>query len=322
MWNLLKKLSFLLPFLTAACFFQGCKNTPQKRVGVIQIIEHPALNQTCKGIRDELENQGFKNSQNLEWLWESAMGTPSQAVQIAQKYVGQKVDVIVAIGTTAAQAAVSITKGSSIPVVFSSVSSPGDAGLTQTGKESRLTGVSNKAKVGGQFALFLKLLSHVRPLRLGVIYNPGEANSASNNADMKRVASEEFKEIELVFAAATKTSEVSVAAQSLVGKVDALFVNNDNTALSAFESIVTVARANKIPAFVSDIDLLDRGALAAHGPNQYELGRQTGMIVADLLYGKRKPGEIAIQYPDRLENRVNRKAAEEIGLTIPESLSD
>ncbi len=284
----------------------------EKRVGVIQIIEHPALNQTRDGLLAELEEKGFKNSKNLLWLWESANGTPAQAIQIAQKYVGQNVDVIVAIGTTAAQAASSVAKGSGIPVVFTSVSSPKEAKLIQTKDGPDITGVSNQIGVEKQFKLFLRLLPKKRPLRLGIIFNPSETNSVSNNTRMTEVTQTTFTDIELKFASANKTSEVTTAAQSLVGKVDAYFVNNDNTALAAFENLATVARAHKIPAFVSDVDLVKRGALGAYGPNQYELGRQTARIVVSLLKKEKKAKDIPFQYPEKEEEQINQDVAKEL----------
>jgi putative ABC transport system substrate-binding protein len=283
--------------------------SPQYKVGVIQIIEHPALNETCKGIKDELKDQGFND--NLQWSWDSAQGNPALATQIAQKYVGQEVNVLVAIGTTVAQAALNVARTSNTPVVFSSVTNPKAAKL-----EGNITGVSNFVSPNDQFDAIQQIIPTKK--KIGVIYNPGEANSASLLAQMEEVA--KAKGLELIPATASKTSEVAIAAQGLVKKVDAIFVNNDNTALAALSSVGQICRENKIPLFASDGDLKESGALALLGADQYKIGRQTGKMVATLLMKKGTPSTITIEFPKSVSVDVNEKVAKELAIKLPESL--
>ena len=93
------------------------------------------------------------------------------------------------------------------------------------------------------------------------------------------------------------------ASQSLCGKADALFINNDNTALAAFKSVVKAAQSCGIPAFVSDVDLMDQGALAALGPNQHDLGRQTARMVDRIIKNPGSPLP-AVEFPERTEEFV------------------
>eukprot|EP01037_Dinobryon_pediforme_P015593 gene15593-15740_t len=134
---------------------------------------------------------------------------------IIQKFVGQKADIIVAIPTTPAQAAAQITQGSKIPVVFASVTDPVGTKLVIDPQkpEGNITGLK----------------------RLGIIYNPGEANSVILLEKTQSAAKDEG--INLVAIPASKTSEVLTAAQNLIGKIDAIFINNDNTALAAFDAV-------------------------------------------------------------------------------------
>jgi len=152
-----------------------------------------------------------------------------------------------------------------------------------------------------QFELLKKSLPALS--KLGIIYNPGEANSVSLIQKMQAQAPE-FG-FSLVLATATNTGEIAQATQSLIHKVDAIFVNNDNTALAAFESISKIASQNKIPVFVSDVDLFDKGALAAFGPNQYEIGRQTGKMAIQILQGA-KPETLPVLFPDKIEWRKKK----------------
>lgn len=295
--------------LPVAVAFAAPTVTPSYKVGAIQVVEHPALDLTRQGIRDELIQQGFKD--NLQWSWDSAQGNPALASQIAQKYTGQEMQVLVAIGTTAAQAALSATRGSKVPVVFASVTDPKGAKLT-----GNITGVSNFVSPKDQLAAIMKILPSKK--RMGVVYNPGEVNSASLLAGMQIAATE--KGLEIILATASKTSEVTIAAQGLMGKVDAIFINNDNTALAALNAIGQICRDNKIPLFSSDGDLKASGALALIGANQYEIGRQTGRMVAKILRGEIQVSDLAIEYPTEVSIDVNNDVAQTLGITIPESL--
>lgn len=297
-----------LTFLPIAAAL-GAAPSPAFKVGVIQTIEHPALDKTCEGIRDELAQQGFKD--NLQWSWDSAQMNPTLATQIAQKFVGQEVTLIVAIGTMAAQAALSATQDKNIPVIFASVTDPKSAKLT-----GNIAGVSNFVPVREHFDLISQIFPDKK--RIGIIYNPGDINSVILVEQMQALAKE--KNLEIIPATVTKTSEVTAATQSLMGKVDAVFVNNDNTALAAFDSIAQVCRENKTPLFSSDADVLGKGALAVRGPDQYGLGRQTGRMVAKLLRKESRANDLRTEYPDKINVYLNEKMGKELGLVFPESL--
>ena len=278
---------------------------PSLSVGVIQIIEHPALNQTRKGLKDKLEAKT-----NLKFYWDTAQGKFDLARQIAQKYVAKQVNVIVAIGTLAAQAALS-TK-SDIPIVFSSVTDPVKARLVKSLERpgGRATGVSNFVAVERQLDFIRKVMGTDKPLKIGVVYNPGEDNSHTLNQAMQAAA--KAKNIKIVLSAAIRTCEVQSAANRLMGKVDAILINNDNTALAAFASIAKVC-AGKIPAFVSDVDIVDQGAAGAIGANQYILGQQTADCVLKLVNGM-KAAEIPVAFPSKIDERLNEKILKSLGL--------
>lgn len=298
--NLTKTLQFIV---SAFLFFFSSAHSSPSKIFILQTIEHPALNATRDGLRDELKNLGYEEGKTLVYDYQSAQGNTALAVQIAQKFVSQKADVIVAIGTTAAQAAMNAAKNTTIPVVFSSVTDPIGAKLVQDLKapEGHVTGVSNFIAIEPQFKLFKKLLPHLKTL--GIIYNPGEANSEAMVKSMEKAA-KDF-DLKIVTATAPKTSDVLAASQSLCGKVDALFVNNDNTALAAFKSVVKAGQACGIPAFVSDVDLADQGALAALGPDQTEVGRQTARIVDRILKNPKGPLP-AVEFPEKTEEYMSK----------------
>jgi len=293
--NVIQTFKITLFFLLFS--FASAQSTPTK-IAILQIVEHPALNQTRKGLVEELERLGYQDGKNLTLEYQSAQGSPALATQIAQKFVSEHPDLIVAIATPAAQAALAATKDKTIPIVFTSVTDPLRAKLVKNLKipDGHVTGVSNFVNPKPQFEFFKKLVPTLKTI--GIVYNPGEDNSAVLNSLMEKEGA--ALGLKIVLASATKTGDVLAASRSLCGKVDAVFINNDNTALSAFKSVVKAANECGIPAFVSDLDIVDQGARAALGPNQFELGRQTARMVDFILKHPKEPLP-PVEFPEKTE---------------------
>ena len=293
------KLSFLFLLLSLS----SVHSTPLK-ISIIQTVDHPALNATRDGFLEEFKAIGYKDAV-IEV--QSAQGNTALAAQIAKKFVSNHPDMILAVATTAAQAALTAARGTSIPIVFTTVTDPMAARLVSSLEkpDANITGVSNFVSVEPQFELFKKLVPNLKTI--GIVYNPGEANSVAM-LDKMKVAAEKL-DLKLALSTASKTSEVLGASQNLCGKAEALFINNDNTALSAFQSVVKAAQTCGIPAFVSDVDLLDQGALAALGPNQFDLGRQTARMADRILKNPGNPMP-AVEFPEKTEEHVNEELME------------
>jgi putative ABC transport system substrate-binding protein len=293
----------------------GNAGAAEKSVAVTAIVEHPALDAVRDGIKDELKADGFEIGKNLKFEYQSAQGNTGTAAQIARKFVGDRPDVAVAIATPSAQALAAATK--SIPIVFSAVTDPVAAKLVRSWDASgtNVTGVSDMSPLKNQIDLIAKVVPNAK--RIGVIYNPGEANSVAIVTELKKLLG--ARGMTLVEAAAARTVDVSSAAQSLVGKADVIYAPTDNNVMSAFEGIVKVAEQTKLPIVAADTSAVKRGAAAAVGLNYYDLGRQTGKIVVRILNGE-APGKIAAQTSTTFELFVNPKAARKQGLTLSADL--
>ncbi|RMF19768.1 MAG: ABC transporter substrate-binding protein [Gammaproteobacteria bacterium] len=303
-------------FAGAVALFVALSTQADTRtVAITQIVEHPALDACRKGVKDELEAQGFKAGENLNWIYESAQGNPATAAQIAKKFAGEQPDVIVAITTPSAQTVAAATRG--IPVVFSAVTDPVGAKLVKSldNPGARITGTTDMLPLERHLQLVKRIVPGAK--RIGTLYNPGEANSVSLVNRLKNVA--KAQDIEIVEAVATKTSEILNAARSLVGKVDAIYLMTDNTVISAVEAVIQVGERNQIPVIAADTDTVKRGAVAAYGFNYYDVGRQTGRMVVRILKGE-KPGDIPVEGVEKLELYVNPKAARRMGITLDEAL--
>ncbi|MBP1845070.1 putative ABC transport system substrate-binding protein [Rhizobium petrolearium] len=284
-------------------------------VAVTAIVEHPALDATRDGVRDALAAAGYKDGENLKFMYESAQGNPATAAQIARQFVGEDPNVIVPISTPSAQAVVSATRD--IPVVFTAVSDPLAAQLVKDMEKpgGNVTGLSDMSPVGEHVALIKEILPEAKTI--GYLYNSGEANSVALLAVLKVEA--EKAGVKIVESAATKSAEVQGAARALVGRADAIYIPTDNTIISALEGAVAVAQESKLPLFTADTDSVSRGSLAALGFNYYDVGKQTGELVVRVLKGE-NPGDIPVKLARGSDLVVNKSAAAKMGVTLPESV--
>jgi putative ABC transport system substrate-binding protein len=129
------------------------------------------------------------------------------------------------------------------------------------------------------------------------------------------------KGIQVVERTVSTSADVLTAAQSLVGQVDAIWVGTDNTVVTGLEALVSVCEANHIPLFPADEDSIIRGGIAAYSFDYYDIGYQTGEMVAKILDGK-KASEIPVEKGKVISLSVNTAAAARMGVTLPQSVID
>ncbi len=305
--------------LAAAVLLAGATGAAAepKTVAITAIVEHPALDAVRDGIKKGLADLGHTEGTDVAFTYETAQGNPATAAQIARQFVGDAADVIVAISTPSAQAVAAAT--TEIPLIFSAVTDPLAAGLVSSieAPGANVTGVSDMAPIGDHIALIKEITPTVE--RLGVLYNPGEANSVSSLASVRQEAN--AAGITVVDGPATKSAEVQAAARSLVGKVDAIYVPTDNTIVSALESAVGVANEANLPLYAADTDSVARGALAAVGFNYFQVGVETAGLVDQVLKGT-DPGSIEVVFASGSDLQVNKATAATIGITLPQAVLD
>ena len=305
--------------LIAAVFawqYNAVGDSKKVKIYISQLVEHPALDATTKGIIQGLSDAGYKD-ENLDLIVESAQGNVSLANQIANKLISKNPDIVVGVATVTAQSFSKYARAGKTKLIFSSVTDPFDAGLVNSVIKpgNNTSGVSNFISLEPQIEMFLKIKPDIK--KLGFLYNPGELNSISLIEKLKVICP--TYGIELITVSASKTSEVAQSAAKLSSLVDAIFVSNDNTALSAFKTIVKAANNVSIPVFVSDTDIVKDGAVAALGPNQYDLGLQTANMIVSILEGK-DINTAPVEFPKKIELYLNPNAAEKVGIKIPKEL--
>jgi len=285
------------------------------RVGVTQIVEHPALDEARQGFIDRLAELGYEEGTDVVYDIQSAQNDVGTALTIAQKFAADGVDLVLAIATPAAQAAAQVLRDT--PILITAVTDPVAAELVDSIERpgTNVTGTSDLTPVRAQLELLTMLAPSAR--RVGVIYNAGEVNSVVQ-VNLAKAAAADLG-LEVVEATAANSSEVLSAAQSLVGRVDALYVPTDNTVVSAIESVVLVAERARLPLIAGEDLSVDQGALATVGIDYYQLGRQTADMALRVLQGE-NPAEMSIEYQNEINLVVNLSAAQRMGVTIPEDL--
>ena len=298
----------------------GCggekKAAPEKKmvkVGIVQLVEHSALDAANKGFVDGMAANGYKENENVTYDRQNAQADQSNLQNIAQRFVSGKVDLICAIATPAAQTMANATKD--IPIVGTAITDYAEAKLVASNKEPKgnVTGTTDMNPIKEQVDLMLKIMPQTK--NVGVVYSSSEVNSQLQVKILKEVLA--AKNINVVEATVSNVNDIQQAAQSLVGKVDAVYAPTDNVIASAMPTLVAITDEAKIPVFCGEGGMVKAGGLATVGIDYYKLGLQTGAMAARILSGKEKPATMAIESQKEMQTIVNEEAAKKLGITIP-----
>ena len=296
---------------TAADAAAASKTTPAQQapipVGVVQLVEHEALDATVKGFIDELAARGFKDGENIR-----IEGDQATLANIGTRFVSNKSQLIFASSTPAVQAMARATK--TIPVVATAVTSFEAAKVVKSDAApgGNVTGVSNLSPITAQLDLLVEIAAltpnTAKTKPIGVVFNPSEVN-AQFQVDRFKAAAEKLG-IEVLTASASSVNDVPQALNSLKGKICGFWFPTDNVIASAAATVAKVAAEAKLPVVASDSALVRAGSLASISVDYYELGRMTGAMGADILVG----------FQTAQKPFINLKVAQSIGLELPQAL--
>jgi len=317
--GLIMLLSLVLIVLTA-CGGNDTGGSDKKSytIAISQIVEHPSLDATREGFLAALKDAGIVEGENLKVDFNNAQGDPTNNLSIAQKIAGEKNDLILAIATPSAQAIVQQVKDT--PVVFAAVTDPLEAKIVDNNDapSGNVTGASDTNPVAVQQIMDFIADQFPNVKNVGIVINEGEMNAVimADNAE-KSLAEHGIK---LIKAPVTNTSEVKQAVESLVGRVDAVFITLDNMVVSGVDAIIQVANENDIPFFSSDRDTVERGAFMTVGFKYYDHGYQAGQMAVQILKDGKKPSELSVTFPDKVDYILNLKAATEQGVVVTDEM--
>ena len=299
--------------LLGGCGSNNQATSDQKVVGIVQLVEHDALDAANKGFRDALKERGYEEGKNLKIDNQNAQADQSNLQNIGQRFVSNHVDLIYAIATPAAQTVANLTKD--IPIVGSAITDYVGAKLVKSNDVpgGNVTGTSDMNPIKDQVDLLIKLCPDAKTI--GCVYTSSEVNSEIQFKAMKEYA--ESKGLKVEAATISNVNDIQQAAQSLVGKVDAFYLPTDNVIASSMPTLISVTEAAKKPVICGESNMVKAGGLATYGVDYYELGRQSGFMAADILDGKSKPADMKIEFAKVLKAVVNKANADKLGITIP-----
>ena len=222
-----KLLTLLLILAMSLTMFTGCSDDSGSatggedtfKIGIIQMMEHPSLNTIRESIIEGLEEEGYVDGENIEIIYQNGQNDMTTMQNIAQTFVGEECDVIVAIATNAAQA--SLAETTDIPIIFAAITDPVGAGLVDSleAPGGNVTGTSDEVSASD----IMDLAQEITPgfHTIGALYNLGEPNSVSVINDLKEYA--QANGFEVIESTVTNTSEVQQAAQYLADRADIVF---------------------------------------------------------------------------------------------------
>lgn len=286
------------------------------KVGVSQFFSHPVIDDYREGFKQGMQKAGLVDGQTVQYDIQNGQFSQDTLRSIAQKFQADRVDLIFAMTTPATLATLAVV--TDILVVFGLVTDVKSAGiLKDTQKPDRnATGIESWWPPDKHLEAMRKVLPNAR--KLGVPYNPGESNSKIQMDAYKQVGAQYG--FEFVEASATTTNDVQAAAQSLVGRSDALLIIGDNTVQGAIGVMLKVGFENKLPVLSTDPENARDGVLAGWGIQQRDTGAQAGELAARVLKGS-KTVDVPVERPRKYWFTINTNtgAAKHLGLTIPDA---
>ena len=291
----------------------GGETTETYTIGINQFADHGSLDNCREGFIEGLRQAGFEEGVNVEFEYSNANADPGIANQIAQSHVSTDVDLICAIATPSAQASYNAAMEKEIPVIYTAVSDPVEAGLAEDGMN--VTGTSDLLPLKEQVAMIRELMPEAK--NLGVLYCTSEVNSLSNIARLEQIAPEYG--FTLVTKGVSAPADIPMATDAILNEVDCLTNLTDNTIVNSLAVVMDKANAKGIPVFGSEVEQVKLGCAAAANIDYYKLGIMTGKMAADVLNGT---DITTIPYEIIEDNQlvVNSEVLEKYGLVVPEGM--
>lgn len=313
----MKKYTVILLTMVMLLFTTACsQNTAKYKIGVIQLADHPSLDAAYEGMKQELETQ--LGSETVSIDYQNAQGDLLNADLIVNKFVSDKVDLIYAIGTNAAQAAMNATSGTDIKVIFNAVTDPVAGALVQTLEVpgGNVSGVSDMSPLEKQLGIINEITPNAK--KVGVLYNIGEINSQVQVDLLKQTAPK--LGLEIVAKGISNTMDVSTAATQLAADVDVFFNITDNMVVAATATLIDVANRSNKPVFASEDGQFDQGILATASLSYMTLGKQAGLMIYDILENGTDITTLPVYQSKETVLYVNQDVAIQLGIELSETV--
>ncbi|MCX5806220.1 MAG: hypothetical protein NT010_09185 [Proteobacteria bacterium] len=321
--KLITGVAALIVIITAVAFgyklfsTKALTSSKKVRIGIVQLTDHALLNITRDSFIEEMKKLGYEDKKNVSYYLENANGDMTTVNSILDKFLYEKVDIVLPISTGCTQAAINKIKDR--PIVFATVANPFiiGAGKSETEHLPNVTGVYGAAPSDKMMEMVREILPG--KIKVGCIWDPSQENAVYNVKKLKETIALN-KNVTFIGATVAGSSEVYQAAASLAGKgINAFVLTTDNIVFSAFESIVKASEAKKIPIFISDVERLKDGALGACGYDYSLSGIQAARITDRIIKGE-NPAGIPFEKYTKITKGINFDVAKKLGVIIPQKI--
>ena len=318
----MKKIIALLLVAIMMFAFAGCSENKNKedsvlKIGIIQYMSHPSLDNCYNGIISALENSGIEYT--VDYQTGSSSSADADCTNFAKNMVAANYDMIIAIATPAAKAAFAATDDTEIPVIFCAVSDPIAAGLVESMEAPGYicTGTSDVLDLEAQVAIIKAMQPDVKSI--GILYTSSEDNSITNLKNFKSVCDKE--NIEVVATAVQGASDIPSAAEELASKVDCINNFTDNNVVNNLSVVLSAADKYGIPVYGSEEEQVVNGCLASVSIDYVALGKVTGEMAVEVLNGE-DASAMPVKTITEATPIINSSVLKKLGLSIPEGYSE
>lgn len=318
----MKKIIAVMLAVIMMLAFAGCGETQNEKnsvlkIGIIQYMSHPSLDNCYNGVISALESSGLQYT--VDYQIGSGNSADSDCTNFAKNMVAANYDMIIAIATPAAKSAFAATDDTEIPVIFCAVSDPVAAGLVESmdAPGYLCTGTSDVLDLEAQVALIKAMQPEVK--RIGILYTSSEDNSITNLKNFKAVCDKEG--IEVVATAVQGASDIPSAAEELASKVDCINNFTDNNVVNNLSVVLTAADKYGIPVYGSEEEQVINGCLASVSIDYVALGRVTGKMAVSVLKGE-DASTMAVKTITEATPVINSSVLKKLGLSTPEGYSE
>jgi len=315
----LKKLVKVLTILMSLAIIMastGCTSGDRLEIGIIQYVEHVALDKAGNGFIDALKDNGYIDEENITIDYQNAQADQSNLSTISDRFVSNKVDMVLAIATPAAQSIAG--KTTRIPILGTAITDYETAKLVNSAEApgGNVSGTTDMNPIKEQIELLVRLVPDAKTV--GVLYTSSEDNSIFQAS----IAKEVIEGLGLTYVEVTVTSsnDVQQATQSIVEKCDAIYIPTDNVFASAMPVVHGVTSQSKTPVICGEEGMVENGGLATLGIDYYDLGYQTGLMAVRIFKEEAEIANMPIESATTFDFAINGAVAEEIGLSVPDDL--
>jgi len=284
------------------------------QIGILQLVEHPALDAAREGFIAALNEAGI----DFEYDLQNAQGDIQVVNTIAQRFIGNDVDLVLAITTPSVQAMHAATED--IPIVGTAITSYERAGVVYSNEApgGNVTGASDMNPIEEQIKMIVEFMPDIETL--GIVYSTNEPNSVYQAEIAREVA--EALGLTVIEGTVTTTGDVQQNMLSIAGRVDAIFIPTDNTHADAMVTVGSVSIETGVPVFPGEENMVMGGGVATLSINYFELGKQSGRIAIQILRDGADPATIPIQFATDFNYIINGFMVEELGIVVPARFAD